>query len=73
MECFYGDLLLLIVKSIDYDDGDELPMLNASSVCRDVDVLDAFFDEYQNSVESSVSFLVYIFIYLFILRFFIFY
>jgi hypothetical protein len=70
MDCFYGEPMLFRIESFDDNDVDVLPVFKAASMCKDVGVLDAFFDEYLPGFDNSVSwfflFLFFMFILLFI-------
>jgi hypothetical protein len=55
MECYYGDAFLCKVEKKDDQDFDKLPSFVVSSMCRDVEIVDMFFDEYLPDFDVFVS------------------
>jgi hypothetical protein len=55
MESYYGDAFICKVEKNDAQDFNKLPSFVVSSLCRDVGMVDMFFDEYLPDFDVFVS------------------
>jgi hypothetical protein len=64
METYYGDAFLCKVEKKDDQDFNNLPSFVVSSICRDVGMVDMFFDEYLPDFDVFVSTLNFVFFFI---------